>query len=250
MAAMVLGASAQATVLFDSRGFEAPGYTLGNLEGQNGWNKSLSSGSNAVVQSSVASDGTQAIRINSNGGMNWYSPEINYTPGAAEILSVRADIARTVGPSAGLTSFGYFVDAYSPTGVRIARVGLGLDGTSIRPVLSSRFTGGLPDAAGTPGNMAFGPVVSPLQFVSFELQMNFQTKTFDVWMDYVLVQANLPFVDQSATTLTSADLQISTNGNITDAGYFDNYAVAVVPAPGPASLIAAGTLLLLRRRGR
>src|SRR5262245_39981231 len=64
LALAVYALPSSASVIFDSQGFEAPAYTLGNLEGQNGWQQSSDPGtSTAVVESPIANGGTQAVQL-------------------------------------------------------------------------------------------------------------------------------------------------------------------------------------------
>src|SRR5258706_5899289 len=74
----LLAIASNAATLFDSSGFEAPSYALGALAGQNVWN-SFAGSTEAVVQSSVVSSGSQAVLV-SGATTDWQYPSLNYTP--------------------------------------------------------------------------------------------------------------------------------------------------------------------------
>lgn len=243
--AALLTVSASAQVLFDSAGFEA--YAPGALPGQNGWTSDTSS-TNAVGNFGVG--GSQGVRL-TGGATNWFYPSLNYTPTAGQIIVVECDIARTLFSSTA--SFGYAIDLYSPT-TRFARFGLVNNGGVVQAFVTSRFTAGVPNPAGTVGNLAFGPAFAQNEFVHFEARLNFTTQSFDVLVNGAPF-ANLPFTSV-ASGIADADLQVSSTAGQTDVGFFDNYRVSVVTAvPEPATVASglgalglAGFAFVRRRR--
>lgn len=239
--AAAAGASAQ-TFLYNSNGFEAPGFTVGALAGQQGFisdNPAASAAGN--VQNTFANGGSQAVRLDGGIGTNWFYPALNYTPNAGEIISVRADIARTLG--ANTSSFGFLLDIYGNNGARIARAGLGTSGGAVRALVTTLNT------AGAAANfLANSTVYGQNQWVNFDIQLNFTTRTFDLIIDGVTAGTNLPMTNNAATGLADADLQVSTAAGATDAGFFDNYSVSVIPTPSSAALLGLGGLAALRRR--
>ena len=241
----VAGAAQAQTILYNSNGFEAPAYATGQLVGQNGWLSDSAAPASialATVQTTTVAAGSQAVRIGGGVATNWFFPDLSYTPAAGEIISVRADIARTLGAAAATTSFGYLLDIYGTNGARIARAGLGNSGGAVRALVTA------PNALGAAANtLANTTVYNSLQFVNFEILLNFTAKTFELKIDGTSA-GNFGFLNNAATAIGDADLQVSTVTGATDAGFFDNYVVSVIPTPGAAALLGMGGLAALRRR--
>jgi hypothetical protein len=239
-AAALPAGSAGAATLFDSQGFEAPAYSLGNLNGQNGW---TTDGSGlATVQNSVVKSGAQAVAVSGN-VTDWHYPFLGYAPSPGEIVRVSSDIQR--GSSAApAKNFGFFLDAYTSSIVRFARAGLGVSGGS--PALLATYTGG--------SGVATYIVESGLAWdtwYNIQMDFDFTAKTYDLYLDGALKGDNLPFVSSTAADLGDVDLQQSYTTGATDVGYFDNYVVmTVIPEPTSASLLLLGVagLMLHRRR--
>lgn len=233
-------ASAQ-TFLYNSNGFEAPGFTVGALVGQQGFVNDVPAAVTAgTIQNTLANGGTQAVRLAGGIGTNWFYPSLNYTPAAGEIISVRVDIARTLSAT---SSFGYLLDIFGTNGSRVARAGLAANGGTIRAIVTTL------NNAGTATNfLASDTVYGQNQWVSFDVRLNFATRTFNLIVDGSTVATNLPMVNGTATGLGDADLQVSTVAGASDFGYFDNYSVSVIPTPGSAALLGLGGLAALRRR--
>lgn len=236
LAMLVVAATARAAVLYDSKGFEAPYYTFGKLAGQNDWYADHVTANTATVQSAVARSGTQAVRVASDVTNNRFYPKIDYVPGMGEIISIECDIARTLGGTS--PSFGYLVDVYGTDGLRVARAGLGRDAGQIRAIRT------LPTGTG-PANAV---VYSPLDWVHFEMQLNFASHTWALFIDGAPAGTGLPMLNAFAPGLGSADLQIATFNSSADEGYFDNYTVRTVPAPGAIVLVAIGLAVAARRK--
>jgi hypothetical protein len=229
-AAALAATSASATVLFDAQGFEAPAYTLGNLTGQNGWDKDGTG--LATVQGAVVQSGSQAVSLTGDTS-EWHYPALDYTPAPGEVVRVTSGILR--GSSATATkNFGFFLDAYTddPAFARFARVGLGVS------------SGNVVALATTIGGSGAGSyiVATGLQWdtwYSFQMDLKFDTQQFDLYIDNTLIQADMPFV-VTAHNLTDVDLQKSYTSGATDIGYFDNYKVEVIPEPTAMSLLFLG----------
>lgn len=232
-------ASANAAVLFDSQGFEAPAYSLGILAGQNGWLLDNNPPGPFTVQNTLAQSGSQAVRATGGGtGTNWTFPDISYTPASGEIIAIHADLARTLGTT---TSFGYLIDVYAPTG-RIARAGLGNNAGAIVPVLTTLNATGVPTTF-----LANNDTFQPNQWVSFDIFLNFAAQTYDLSINGASVATGLPFTG-AGTSLADADFQVSTAAGANDVGYLDNYRVTTVPTPGAVALLGLGGLVARRRR--
>jgi hypothetical protein len=227
--------------LFDSQGFEAPSYSLGNLAGQNGW---VSQGTAvASVQSSVVRSGNQAVSLDGT-TTTWYWPSVAYTPAPGEVIQISADIRR--GSSATTAkNFGFFVDVYDNTaGVRICRMGIANNAGSLVGIATTK------NASGTVGNYVYQSGLLWDTWYSFKMDLNYGSQTFDLVIDGIVVGSNLPFVSP-ATDFGDADLMLSYTSGATDVGYFDNYAVSVIPEPTSATLLllgAAGMALYRRKK--
>lgn len=259
-----LVSSANAAVLFNSGGFE--GYTLGALDGQNGWNVfpdgtgGTGNTASAAGRFQVVSLGGtigNAVRV-AGGSINSITsafawPDIGYTPAAGEQVVVEADIARSVGTTSGTTSAGYYVDIFGLTGTRVARFGLGLSTNSLLPSIQvvSRFntTSGQFDPAGGIFNVTVANGLTANAFYSFSAVLNFQTKSWDLNVNGAPFLTALPFVDLASTGLGDADLNVSSLAGRTDAGFYDNYKVyTVIPEPSALGLLAPAGLMMARRR--
>lgn len=233
-------APAFGATLFDSNGFESPSYSLGSLTGQQGWN---TDGTGlATVQNSIFQSGSQAVAL-SGTASEWHYPSLNYTPAAGELVSISTGIYR--GSSAATAkNFGFFLDAYNSSVLRVARVGLAYNAGSI--VLAATMGGA------TPGTYIITtPTLSFNTWYDLKMDMNYTTQTFDVYLNNVLYGSSLPFFTAS-TDLADVDLMMSYTTGATDVGYFDNYKVTTVavPEPGSMSIAALGGLALLAVRNR
>lgn len=245
LALMSIAGVAQAqTILFNSNGFESPTYAVGQLAGQNGWLSDVAAATSVgTIQTTTVAAGSQAVRVGGGVATNWFYPDISYTPAAGEIISVKADIARTLSSAGAASSFGFLLDVYSTAGARIARAGLGSSAGAIRAVVTSL------NSAGTPATtLANTTLYNSLQFVNFEILLNFTARTFELKVDGTSVGAAFPFLSNTATALGDGDLQVSTVAGANDAGFFDNYVVSVIPTPGAAAVLGMGGLVALRRR--
>jgi len=243
--ASFLAISSNAATLFDSFGFEAPTYSLGNLSGQNGWD--FFGPGAATVQNTVVNGGSQAVQL-SGAASTWHWPNLGYTPGAGEIVRVSFDV-RASAP-APINNFGYFVDVYNTGpegGNRVARTGLFRTATgSMLALITIGQTG--PNA---PGSYTIGNPLAADTWFNFVMDLNFATDTFAVSVNGSTIASGLSFVTAS-TGIGDADLQLSGTAGATDSGFFDNYRVEaiVIPEPGVLSIALVGGLafVALRRR--
>jgi hypothetical protein len=244
-------ASAQ-TTLFNSNGFEAPGYTLGNLSGQNTW--FIDGTASYSVQNTVVAGGSQAVRADGGTVTSWAFPPLNYTPATGETVRIQADLARST-PGSPTGSFGYSIDVYDSNVARTTRFGLVNNAGVIQAFVSAPFntTTQLFDPASAPVTVLLTDAIPANQFINFDARLNYDTKNLRLFINGVDVGENIPFVTQTATNLADADFQVSTAAGAVDFGFLDNYVVTVLPVPEPFSCTAVAAVGLvgvwrLRRR--
>lgn len=227
-AAVMAAAPSFGATLFDSNGFEAPTYTLGNLSGQHGWQKDGTG--TAVVQNAVVQSGSQAV-ILSGTQTTWHWPDLGFTPVAGDVVRVTSGIYRASSASS-TKSFGFFLDAYNFSVARIARAGLGIE------------SDGNPSLWATVGanstTLQSGLLWDTWYTVTMDLK--FASQSYDVYLDGVLKGSDLT-LGATFNNLGDVDLQHSFAAGATDVGYFDNYKIELNPGPIPEP--AAGSVLLL-----
>lgn len=228
-------------VLFDSSGFESPGYAVGTLAGQNGWT-SLGTGVGAV-QSSIVQSGNQAVSLSGNSPNGfWAWPSFGYTPASGEIVSATAGLMR--GSSASATkNFGYFFDAYGSTD-EIGRIGIAENAGSLVAVATTI-------SGGNPGNYIIASGLSYNTWYDIRMDIKVSSQTFDFYLNGTLIGGNLPFLTAQAD-VNDVDLQLQGRNGATDVGYFDNYKVVAVtvPEPGVVSIAALGGFAVMAWRRR
>jgi hypothetical protein len=95
-----------------------------------------------------------------------------------------------------------------------------------------------------------GGTVSLGAWESYDLRANFNTQTYQVFVNGSPVDPSIAFEDP-ATAFTDASLvSYSANGGPgSGVAYYDNYVISATPEPSGVGMVMAGTgLLLLRRR--
>lgn len=228
-AAALAASSGFAAVLFDSYGFEAPQYSLGSLTGQNGW---VRDGTGvATVQNTVVQSGAQAVSLTGN-TTEWHWPDLGYNATPGEFVRASAGILRGSSPEA-TKNFGFFLDAYNASVQRVARVGLGVSAGAPALVVTALVDG-------TAGNYLIETGLSWDTWYDVQMDLKFDTQSFDVYLNGVLKASDLSFL-VAANSLGDVDLMKSFTTGATDIGYFDNYKVEALLVPEPT----AGALLLL-----
>jgi len=236
--------AASIEVLYDSLGFES--FNLGALNGQTGglgrpWvvDNANTPGGAYQVQDSVSVSG-KAVRVTSANGTDWAYPESfnpAFVPGVGQTLVIEADIARTLTTAVGGTSsFAYAIDVYDPNITRITRFGLVATSGSIRPFVTALASG----TSTTASNFLVGGSINPNQFVSFRGELDFATKTLNLFINGTSVTgaSSLFFASLAPTSFSDADFQVSTNAAANDVGYLDNYKITAVPEPSTYAMAA------------
>ncbi len=236
-----------AAIIFDSGGFEAPAYSLGQLVGQSTtappsaqWTDLLSpTGNTFMVQNTKTNGGSQAVSVSSTSQQSTYvAPLVNYTPIANELVVIEVDIARTISSQAFLpSSYSYAVEAYDQAGFSSIRFGLraNLTNNGIEAFVARQ------DPAGAGIEELLDVQVAQNQWVRFRAELNYQTDSFRLLVDGIERVASLGFIT-AATNLGDVDLNHNTTVGAVDVGYFDNYRISTVAVPEPG-LLAWSTLL-------
>ena len=222
-------------------GFEPPTYSLGALNGQNGW--SVFGPGVVTVEGFNVFAGTQAVFV--DGGSSAVSQSGPYhVDTAGSVVSLSAEI--------------YLASSSVETGWQFAATGPDLTGfaggidiyPTADPLDSSvvLITGNVSGSAGT---------FVRNQWNLVDLLLNYNTQTYDVFIDGSEIGTDLAFCGNNsppcngATVSAYADGLFDTFGatpGSDDSGYMDNYAVATTPEPESLILLASVLVLLLAAR--
>ncbi|MBY0261069.1 MAG: hypothetical protein K2Q20_01910 [Phycisphaerales bacterium] len=255
VAALLLAAatSASAGIIHDSQGFEAPLFTSGPIDGQNGWavdpaGQTLHQVTGAVGATSPI--GSQMLRAQQGVTSTRYSwvdlsAGIAARPIGEDWIWNRFDINVPVANTATST-FGVF--AFNATGGIIG-------GVQVRGSNGLLFVTLDPDGAGPAafGNYTLGTpalAVPRGQWINLGVAVNVATNAIAITSGSSIVFQGVA-APGSAATLSDFDIFSAASATLTDSVYFDNYSVtseSVVPAPGAFALVGLGGLLAARRR--
>lgn len=252
--ALGLAASAQAGIIFDSQGFEAPGYTAGNLDGQNGWvSDPVGHTQHTVINGADAGTsplGSQMLRITQSTGTRW------------SLVDITAQIAaRTLGddwiwckfdinaPAANTTAALFGVGAYNSSGALVA-------GIRIRASDGALVASFDPDGAGPTAfnNYLLGTPALAIprgQWINLGVAVNVATGLVAITSGDSIITVGT--AAPGFATLSDFDPMSGASSTTTQSVYLDNYIItseSVVPAPGVSALLGAGGLLAARRRRR
>jgi hypothetical protein len=214
------------------------------LTGQFTWTQDLTAP--FAVNPTAGVGGTKGVVV-SGTTTDWaYPTPVPLTPASGIGISVTADISRTLGST---PNFAYAVDMYGTTD-RVGRFGLVHSAGQIRAFVTSRFASGVFTPSGAITNVLVSGALTPATFYNFEARLDFATKTWTLLSGNVPIVSDIPFTGLTQTTFSDADLQISAVAGGNDSGAFDNYLTTtyVIPEPASLSLLALGSLGLLRRR--
>jgi hypothetical protein len=105
------------------------------------------------------------------------------------------------------------------------------------------------DGAG--GNITnTGSTVPTDAWEHYELQANFDTQTYQIFLNGIAVDSPMEFEDGAGEFTDASLVSYSANGGPgSGVAYYDNYVISAVPEPtGSGAVLAGGSLLLLRRR--
>lgn len=221
---------ARADVIYQT-GFENPPFTVGAINGQDGW--TVFSGGvtpNAPsIENAVTFAGSQALGIDAVQASGQTGPiHMDVSPAGDTIVTMEGEVlltsssVQTAWQFGGLKSGGGFIGGFNA----LANGTLQL------------ITTGFP---------VTGPVITRDVWNQWEVVYNFNTQTFDVLINNTLVASDVAFVSPSSTFGGGIfDTFNAAGGN--DQGYLDNYSITgssfSVPEPGSFLLLATGLPLL------
>jgi hypothetical protein len=225
-AAILLAAtgSANATTILYSTRFENPPFTLGPLAGQDGWQQFGPASVN--VENYWYSSPYQAVSV--DGSVGSQSGPYRDSPSNAPFIELVASIYLTSSSIQGSWQF-------AATGVG----GPFIAGFDTDPNTNQLYliTAGFP-VAGYFTRDVWHDVV---------LLMDFNSKTYDLWIDSAQLGMNVPFCGTGVSCTGSNGTAFNngffdTFGNGNDFGFLDDYGAAIVnPTPEPASLALLGS---------
>jgi hypothetical protein len=249
--AAVLVRSASADVLYQT-GFEAPDFAPGPLAGQAGWNNfGLAAGSEtaATVQSEIVASGSQALLIEAARATEsvYYWPPIDYNTEAYSFKQVAVQWHMLLA-SGGTPSPAWGVTAADESAVYVG--GLLVDGATGQVFVESQDNN---FEDGDPSDNWTGFFVAKDTWNHFSLLFDYNTRTFDAWVNGQQVRSGFAFAEATGSTFGDADLTLGKlpSDQSTDRAYFDNYRVAAVPEPGTLALLilaVPGMVLAGQRR--
>ena len=253
-----------------STGFEQPAFNVGDnvpaVGTLSGWFRQDGTPTTTALPdvdiSPVNNGGSQGLRILNLAPYNQLDPgSVTYAispvytlPGAANVVAngtpfvhVQWDM-RVDDPAdhdINKTSDTWCLDVYDSTAnVRTLSVARGTVplGNELTPtVYATGATGQF-----TPTEIGAGPASGA--WGTFELDLDYLSRTFDVSLNGVVLAFDLPM---NVAADNGIDLNFTVNGRGIDVAYFDNFLVTAVPEPGTLGVAALCMVTLLsRRRGR
>jgi hypothetical protein len=226
--AIAASAPAHAAAVY-STGFESPGYTTGQLAGQNGW----FSATNAYVQSSTVESGSQAASVDSTStGQHVTAQSVSYDSAGNpdQLVTISTDFQFTGSANTiweALTAFG--------------------NGGFITQILVNGVTG---QVCGF--NPCSGPILTQNTWYDISMQLDYAT---DIVTDFIngVAFSSGAFDDVPALSTTLSAIGFGINNSIAGGAgtaSWDNISVVGSEVPEPASwaIMLAG-LAFLRLTG-
>jgi hypothetical protein len=224
LASLVLAAAPlQASVIY-ATGFESPAFSLGGINGQDGWS-TFNTPAASTVQNTVAASGTQALRVD---GTPTGQHGAYYSTGTgATSLLLSADILLS--------------SASDQSGWQFAGLGPGLAG----------FVGGFDITGTTIQAITAGfPVIGTLArdvWNHFDLYFDFDLQQTTIVLNGSTLASGLAFCGDNgpcagANVAALGTIIFDSFGSGLDAGYMDNFSLSTVPEPGTLALVGAALL--------
>jgi hypothetical protein len=231
--------------IVDTGGFEAPGYALGPLQGQNSWITVGGNSGTATVESTVSlAPGSQALQVNRGASSDdyWFVHVLGYP--TQRFVTIDWDMLVNHANSGAFGPF-FGVRSFDDHGIPSPGVlgTLGVDATTGDVLTES--SNGLSET---------GQLASFGQWHHFRLQLDFAAKTYQAYFENSQV-ASMQFPDLAlgVNDFTDADISaIAAGGDqnsmaATGTAFFDNFRVTdgVVPEPTALQLLVSGVFTLL-----
>ncbi len=252
VALAALAGSAQATVLYTSGGFEAPTFTVGNIDGQGGFVTDPAAHTQhqvvGVTGAVNPAGGSQMVQLNAVASTRWSFPDISGLVGTRPVgedwITCNFDIYAPAGQTSTAT---YGVLAYNAAFATVGGVRVRASDRAIIVTLD-------PDG---PGAAAFGSYTLGLfapadTWVNLGLAINVSTNALALYSGNTILFSGAATAQAgTAATISDFDLVSSSGAATTNVMYVDNYVVGsdnVAPAPGAAALLGLGGLVAARRR--
>ena len=240
---LFLAAPSFATVIdiVDSKGFENPPYSLGNLVGQQGW---LTTGvsSTANVQTAVKQAGDQAVAVTraANEDCRWAVPSFGYP--SQQYVDINWDMRVSQRTGGGYGPF-FGVEAYQSDAIFGLLGSLGVDATTGDVLYQAQDTGYLVET---------GTTVSYDVWNHYRILLDYGADQYSVYLNGTPL-ATTGFVDRALGLdyFTDADISALAAGGdsesqaATGTAYYDNFLVQEVPEPSTLALCLAALAALL-----
>lgn len=252
LAAAGLAAAANAGVIYDAQGFEAPLFGPGNVGGQEGWSLDPAGHTQHTVingaDGATTPLGNQMLRITQTTATRWSFKDITAPVAARPVgedwIWARFDINA---PVANTSTAFFGVSAYNAAGVQLAGARLRASDGAVIVTLD-------PDGAGPNafGNYTLGTpaLLAPRgQWINLGVAVNIVTGQAAITTgNSILIAGN---ANAGFATLSDFDPMSGAAASLTNSMYIDNFIITsdtVVPAPATAALLGLGGLVAARRR--
>jgi len=226
--AAVICAPASAGVIYQT-GFESPTYTVGGLNGQDGWTNSTV----PIVQTANVFSGTQAVQYSATGlsaqDYAIHSLTYNALTDSNQIVigQIEMEISNT-GTASGQDAILFRANG----GLLVGHIEVGLNRKAFMANLTTTIGGSVSVPLGV--------------WNLYTFSMNFQTQQFTAFVNDQLI-GTLPF-SNTYTSLSVVQFGLHDSPG-TDSTFYDNLSIASVPEPSTLLLFATSAgILLLRRR--
>lgn len=253
---LVAAVPAQAqTTLFNSNGFEPP-YTLGNINGQQGWSAQGSTTAGSVVNTTVF-QGIQSMRVNgvqlSSGGLGgsgtsfWVqtlAPNLasSFKPVAANqpvlIVNWRQFVTGTTNDTINMPYSGIHIEGYRASGQSQMTTQIGVDFTDSIGI----FDGAV---------YITGAVIPGLRnsWLNLSAHLNYTTQSLELFVNGSSYLADVPFANYIPAQSQSDSIGVAETDIFAVSGqlfnglppnntsFFDNFNVTAVSVPEPTTVV-------------